>query len=852
MHRLLIIGLLVTATAPLMAADGVGGADLLPRAGTLPDLAIPPAPALSPQEALKTLRVDPAFRVELAAADPLVSDPVAITFDADGRMWVVEMRGYMPNIAGDGEKEPVGRVVVLTDRDGDGAMDERTVFLDGLVMPRAIAVVRGGVLIGEPPRLWFCTIRNDLTCGEKREVTTYAKGGSAEYGENGLLQGFDGWIYSANSARRLRFDGSRVVEQPTRQRGQWGISQDDYGRLYYNANSTPLWVDLFPSAYLERNSHLESRIGIGAACGNGGKLQSVRVNPGTNRAYQQGTLQADGRLASVTAIAGVGVYRGGSYPDSYRGDIFVPEPAANVVLRFVPKEKGIELSGSRVQVDDPDFGRREFLASTDERFRPVNVASGPDGCLYIVDLYRGILQHRSYLTPYLKKQIRDRGLEQPIGLGRIYRVVHKDHPPVRTPPLAGLSAAALLPHLGSANGWARDMAQRQLLERQDRSVIPGLHLLVATHRDHLARLQALWTLDGLDAVDATTITLGVRDAHPKVRAAALQVAHRLLARPDQAALLATLATLANDPEQAVRVHLMFCLGAAATDTAARAVMIDLLSTHVADKFIRQAALSGLKDREGIFLRELLADRRWQQEDAHRSALLRELAGCLLRSRDAALVNELLTVAAMQPADQTWRQLALLNAANDLPRGRRFEPIVLTTKPAVLATLDAASDPRLRPLLAAWNQVLAIGATPARTVHAPLSAGDQRLYDQGKALYAATCLACHQDHGKGLPGIAPPLADSPWAEGSEQRLIRIALGGIGGPLTVGNETFNLVMPGFTGNPLADDAGIAAILTYVRNAWGNRAPAVQAEAVRAVRAATATRTEPWTVEELLEVK
>src|SRR5262245_19436097 len=122
----------------------------------VPPQKIPPAPVLSPEQALKSFKLPPGFRIELVASEPLVPDPVQIVFDPDGRIWVVEMRGYMPNLAGTGEDQPVGDIVILEDTDGDGRMDKRTVFQDGLVLPRAVALVRDGALIAEMPHLWFC------------------------------------------------------------------------------------------------------------------------------------------------------------------------------------------------------------------------------------------------------------------------------------------------------------------------------------------------------------------------------------------------------------------------------------------------------------------------------------------------------------------------------------------------------------------------------------------------------------------------------------------------------------------------------------------------------------------------
>src|SRR5690606_3295619 len=199
---------------------------------------------------LASFRVAPGYRVELVAAEPLVQDPVAMDWDERGRLYVVEMRGYMPDAFGHGAEEPVGRVVLLEDTDADGRMDRRTVYLDGLVLPRAVAVVDGGVLIGEPPQLWLCRDTDgDDRCDDKRAVTGYGEneGGSVGHRENALMQGLDNWLYNAKSSRRFRLTGDGLVVDQTVARGQWGMTQDDEGRLLYNNNSNWIFADFYPA-----------------------------------------------------------------------------------------------------------------------------------------------------------------------------------------------------------------------------------------------------------------------------------------------------------------------------------------------------------------------------------------------------------------------------------------------------------------------------------------------------------------------------------------------------------------------------------------------------------------------------
>lgn len=246
---------------------------------------VPPSPVLTGADALASFKLPPGFRIELVAEEPLVQNPVAMVWDADGRLFVVEMRGYMPDMDGTGESEPVGDVVMLEDTNGDGKMDKRTVFLEGLVLPRAIAVVNGGLLIAETPNLWFCRDKDgDGKCDEKTAIfTNYGGRGAPEYQPNGLLRALDGWIYSANWGSRFRFVKGQVVREVTPSRGQWGIAQDDAGRIFTNGNSSMLHCDVIPSAYLTRNP-LAGTDRRGTAIAKGSVFPG-RITAGINRAY---------------------------------------------------------------------------------------------------------------------------------------------------------------------------------------------------------------------------------------------------------------------------------------------------------------------------------------------------------------------------------------------------------------------------------------------------------------------------------------------------------------------------------------------------------------------------------------
>ncbi|MDB5241405.1 MAG: dehydrogenase, partial [Spirosoma sp.] len=378
-----------------------------------------PSPAKTPAQEQATFQVEPGLTVQLVAAEPLVQDPVVITFDEDGRLWVVEMRGFMPTIDGKGEEKPVGRVSVLEDRNGDGLMDASTVYLDSLIMPRALALVPGGALVAENGALWLTKDKNgDLKADSKTLIDKdYAGGALPEHSGNGLWRSVDNWYYNAKSRLRYRLVNDTWQRDSTEFRGQWGISHDDKGRLYYNYNWSQLHADVVPPNYLSRNKHHTPTTGIDVGLTVDRRIYPIRPNPAVNRGYIPGTLDKEGRLLEFTAACSPLVYRGTALPADYSGNVFVCEPAGNLIKRNVVAE-----SGPMLMAKDPHPGR-EFLASTDERFRPVHQTTGPDGALYVADMYRGMIQHKAYVTPYLKEQTLARQLVLPINRGRIWRVV---------------------------------------------------------------------------------------------------------------------------------------------------------------------------------------------------------------------------------------------------------------------------------------------------------------------------------------------------------------------------------------------------------------------------------------------
>ena len=527
------------------------------------------------------------------------------------------MTGFVRDlVAPEPNLDPIGNVVVLEDTDSDGKMDKRTVFADKLILPRAVKVLSNGVLVGEPGTLWFMRDTNGDLKADTREVITHSYGllrGSVEGNANSLLWGLDNVMHTSENEANIRLKNGEFELQPTLSRGEWGLSQDDAGRMYRNTNESALHVDLVPTPYFQRNPSLVRTRGsydsLAAENGDLNVVWPVRPNPGTNRAYQAGIDREDGTLNRFTAVCAPLIYRGDRLPAELYGNAFVAEPAANFVSRIVLSDDGTTIRARKA------YDNAEFLASTDERFRPVYISNAPDGTLYVVDMYRGVIQDRASTTIYLRDHILSRKLDAPVGLGRIYRVVHETTKRDTLDPFATATPAQLVEALSHPNGWRRDTAQRLLVERNAKSVRPALVKLAESANDPRTRLHALWTLDGLDAIEPATVMKALEDMSPDVRSSAVRIAERWLGTPNHPMTVAVL-KLTGDPHWSVREQLAASLGVlppGAREVAAAA----MFERHASDPVVVDATLSGLHGRESVVLEKLLqsGDQTPQRETA---------------------------------------------------------------------------------------------------------------------------------------------------------------------------------------------------------------------------------------------
>ncbi|HLR25136.1 MAG TPA: c-type cytochrome [Fodinibius sp.] len=791
---------------------------------------------LSPQEALQSFHLPPGYDIELVASEPMVVDPVAMDFDADGRLWIVEMPSYMPDIKGRDEKAPTGRIVVLEDTTGDEQMDKRTIYLDSLILPRAVTVLDRGVLVGAPPNLWMT---RDTTGNLKADVLKKVREDfgdpdvNPEHNPNSLMWGMDNWIQTTGYTGRFRLRGHQLEYDQVPKLGQWGISMDNYGHIYRNSNANPIAVDYISPHYYTRNGNLTQKSGI---------YQSIYKNKtvwpihptAVNRGYRVGEeVREDGTLRRYTAASALAVYRGDQLPKELINNVFVPEPAGNLVQRYVIKTKA---DGSLIGKNPYANLQADFLTSTDERFRPVNIYSAPDGTLYIVDMYRGIIQHQTYMTSYLKSKIKLRGLEKPLGFGRIYRIVHKQGKSIKKPQLSTVSPNELAAYLEHPNGWWRDTAQRILVERQSISVTTELQKLVRNSDKDYARLHALWTLDGLDKINNKILKVALSDSSPHLRAAAIRIAEHTFSRSDSS-LKKEVLNLMDDSSHVVQRQLAASIGEFPSADRQKYFLI-MIKHYGNDPIVTSLVISGLLNQEYSFLKRLLVQSRKQEGTIN---AIRELAEIILMSGSSAHINTLLNWIGDE-ARPMWQRNSLLTSLEEVaPKpssygtARLFE---LERKPSgLIAAADSGSNQFSHRLGEVTERLDWPGKPSSDSSPKPLTPKEKERFNLGKKLFSSTCTACHQEDGQGMDGMAPTLVGSKWVVGKPSHLIRILLDGKAGDMN---------MPAF-GDQYSNEE-LAAIATFVRQAWGNQQQPIAPSQVEEVRGASTGRDRPWTDEEL----
>lgn len=710
---------------------------------------------------LSSYQVKEGYELQSVAAEPQVVAPVNMIFDDQGRMWVIEMIGYMTDYAGSEEGLPKGMISILEDRDGNGIADHKTVFLDSLVMPRAIAFANGGLLYATPPELWWVPIDANDAPGDRVLVDSeYAVGGNAEHQPNGMVYNVDNWYYNSEGYARYRYRNRKWEKEYIFRRGQWGLTQDDYGILYYNNNSNQFQGDYFLPGLLDQNKNLAYPPGVSKNIVTDQNVYPLKFTA-VNRGYVKGVLDSmTQRLRKFTSASGPMFYTGDQYDGAFENNSFVGGPEANLIKRNKINRDGIEIIGEQYYPDS------EFIISSDEAFRPVILQTGPDGLIYIIDMHRGIIQHKTYLTNYLRQKYEEAGLDTILDMGRILRLLPKEGISNKIPAVRDQDLVELLQH---PNLWQRLYAQRIIVEQKSVDLIPKLKRLLSKKdaADYVA-IHAFWTLEGLGALEKQSVL-----------------------------------------DMAVQRNGYFFPH-----------VIKYLTMEQSEWFVDLKQLldhnkSVLSEKNLIY---------WAAATRHLTANNNELVKFLGEILDRLSSNNqeyALNMALSQYYDR--EQVVLESLKNKLRKDQNN----ISYLEEMLQKIEANKG-----------------------FYARKNTRVSR--DRGLEIFESNCSSCHGRDGKGIESVAPPLYQSQYLEDSDSALVMIVLHGLQGPIEVNGEKYEFpgVMPALVDNKEYSDQEIAAVLSFVKNAFSSTPRSVSSQLIKALRDYPSEDGEPYTVESLEE--
>ena len=646
----------------------------------------------SPESSLRALQPRPGFKVELVAAEPLIVDPVAFDWSADGRLWVAEMRDYPLGLDGNGAAG--GRIRVLRDNDSDGKYDESTVFLEGLNYPNGVLPWRNGVLITAAPELLYAEDTDGDGVADDRHVLFRGLGqGNQQHRANGLRYGLDNWVYCANGDSggkveslatgeivdiggrdfRVRPDDGRIetlsgVTQFLRER-------DDEGNWFGSNNANPMYHFALEDHQASRNPRFAANA----------LRKDVSLAPGAAQVFplsrSQRRFNDFNAMNRFTSACSAMIYRDNLFGPEFLGNSFVSEPVHNLVHREVVFPDGVSFSSRRAD----DEKQSEFLASRDNWFRPTMIRSGPDGALWVADMYRKYIEHPEYMPPADREQL---DLLAGNDKGRLYRVFPVGRQPEIGPWLEKASLDELISALDAPQSWRRDMAQRLLIWRND----PKTKSRIESRRKEFSprgRMNAIWTLDGLAKLDDDEIKTALADSTPALARAAIKLATPRLGQSES--LASAVAALAADELSATRFQVAIALGEWRSPKAGVA-LAKLALAAGEDRFAVNAILSSVNEANLSALTATLLGSIDSNADADADAWLPRLADQAVAWDDSESLSKLLSWIAAQPERESGsaqRLAALIGLIDSLQRrGMSLEEFRESAAPELRGPLEA--------------------------------------------------------------------------------------------------------------------------------------------------------------------
>ncbi|MEO7297638.1 MAG: neutral/alkaline non-lysosomal ceramidase N-terminal domain-containing protein [Verrucomicrobiota bacterium] len=645
----------------------------------------------SPDEALKSFRTKPGFTVNLVASEPQIVDPVAVDFSTDGKLWVLEMCDYPSGMDGN-FKVPGGRVKLLEDQNGDGKFEKSTLFLDKLSFPTGLMQWRKGVLICAAPDIFYA---EDTNGDGKADVVKKLFTGFATHNfqarVNSLRWGLNNWIYGSSglfggkihseltgkdidcSGRDFRFNPDTGELETSGGVSQQGRVRDDFGNWFGCDNGTLLWNFPLPEKYARRNLNVALPEPSVVVAG----------DPDPNLLFPTSrTLERYNNPNSAnrtTSACGVEIYRDDLLRKNFYGNSFVCEPVHNLVHRYRLERNGILFSAHRPD----DEKQREFLASTDNWFRPVETRTGPDGALWVVDMYRFVIEHPKWIPAERLAKLDVRAGDDK---GRIYRVYPKSAKQRPVQNLTKLKTAALVAALETSNGTERDLIHREIFQRADSAAIEPLKKIVATTKNNAVKIQALYALDGLKNLPAEMVVVALGDADEGVRENAIRLSEPFLKSGNEK-VAEGLLKLASDKNIRVQFQLALSLGEVAASRESAAVNIsslknqprshetqprvgrilgELAKAHLGDSWLRAAVLSSASQYPGEILQSILM---LEPETAGRNEMISALIATAAGS-DNPKVFEAVLIANAPAENKTaasWQLTSLASVQEALQR-----------------------------------------------------------------------------------------------------------------------------------------------------------------------------------------
>src|SRR5215203_6054171 len=643
---------------------------------------------VKPGDALSTFELPAGFKIELVASEPLISDPVDMEIDEYGRMYVVEMHGYPL------DKSGTGIIKLLSDTDGDGHMDKSTVFADGLTLPNSIMRWKKGVLVTDAPDVFYLEDTTGDGRADKKEITlTGFALSNPQHNLNSPVLGIDNWIYLAHegavatqtykkefgdtgtaiyypqyakspklppnaSGRAVLFRPDQHLLETTSSNTQFGHTFDNWGHHFLVTNYNHILHEVMPASYLKRNPKL---LVSNVTQSLSDHSDASEVFPVTKNPERQ--LLTD--VGVITSACGITYYGGAAFPAPFDKAVFVAEPVSNLVHVDKLADSGARFKASRIHK------HKEFLASTDAWFRPVNMYVGPDGALYVVDYYRQIIEHPEWMG---EEVVKSGQLYNGHDMGRIYRITSSNTKQPDWTKGIGLGDASneqLVENLSNQNIWWRLNAQRLLVDRQDKNSIPFLIKMAQNTASPLGRLHALWTLEGLSSLPTELIQQALKDPVAGVRENAIKLAGLHLAGAPQ--LSKHLIALHDDPDAKVRFQLLCTLGSIDTDDALQ-VRNKLLFRDINDQWVQIAALSGSSSQTGSLLKMVL-DSFHQQHPAYAS-LIQRLSSMIGASENASVIKQLIQKATTSndESQAAWQAPLLEGLATGLKTKKQSVPV----------------------------------------------------------------------------------------------------------------------------------------------------------------------------------